>query len=195
MNKNDNKIKLFLIKNLLLESNLSDLEINKGIEIDHQNTLINSKDPVDKELFDKDIRYNSRLMSELYSDYFCLENTIRRQIKDVLEEKFGVDWWALKVPKGVKDEVIALKKREQDTVISVRGDNLLEYTHLGNLIDIINSNWADFSNMYRSQKAVERTLSDLSKVRNSVAHSCNLEKDEIIRFKLLIKDWLHRVQL
>ena len=50
-----------------------------------------------------------------------------------------------------------------------------------------------FSDTLRSQKAMQQILSQFNKVRNLVAHSCVLNDDEIIRFKLLVKDWF-RIQ-
>ncbi len=44
-----------------------------------------------------------------------------------------------------------------------------------------------------SQKAMQQILSQFNKIRNVVAHSRELNEDEITRFKLLVKDWF-RIQ-
>lgn len=54
-------------------------------------------------------------------------------------------------------------------------------------------NWSDFSDSIRSQKAMQVVLGQFNQIRNIIAHSCDLNEDEIIRLKLLIKAWL-RIQ-
>jgi hypothetical protein len=77
--------------------------------------------------------------------------------------------------------------------MSIRSEDPLCYTNFGELIDILNANWADFSDTLRSQKAMQQILSQFNQIRNIIAHSCDLNEDEITRCKLLVKDWL-RIQ-
>ena len=58
---------------------------------------------------------------------------------------------------------------------------------------MIESNWQLFADKIRSQKAMQQTLSQFNKTRNLIAHSCELDKDEVIRLELLVKDW-QRIQ-
>jgi hypothetical protein len=187
----EDKLMLFGMKNLLLEKNLEKLE-KDGIDIGHTSTL--KKDElVDTELFELDILKRAKKMADFYILYFSLENSVRKLIKDVLNERYGEDWWDLKVPEGVKNHVIKIQKEEKDSAMSIRSDDPLDYTNFGELIDIFSANWKDFSDILRSQKSVQETLSPLNKIRNVIAHSCDLNDDEILRLKLLIKDWL-RIQ-
>ncbi len=182
---------LFGMKNLILENSLDKLE-RTGTDLGHIKTL--KKDElVDTELFEHEILKKARKMADFYVLYFSLENSVRKLIKDVLTEKYGEDWWKNKVPKGVQDNVEDVKKDEKDSAMSIRSDDPLDYTNFGELIGIFSANWQDFSGILRSQKAVQDTLSPLNKIRNIIAHSCELNDDEILRFKLLIKDWL-RIQ-
>ena len=77
--------------------------------------------------------------------------------------------------------------------MSIRSEDPLMYTNFGELIDIFNANWIDFSDTLRSQKAMQQILGQFNQIRNVVAHSADLNEDEITRFKLLIKDWF-RIQ-
>lgn len=182
---------LFGMKNLILEKDLERLE-NQGIEIGHIKTL-KKDEVVDTDLFEHEILKRAKKMADFYVLYFSLENSVRKLIKDVLSEKYGNNWWDTKVPKGVKEKVIKIQKEEQDSAMSIRSEDLLDYTNFGELIDIFNLNWQDFADILRSQKSVQDTLSPLNRIRNVIAHSCELNDDEILRFKLLIKDWL-RIQ-
>ena len=189
-NSSNSQIKLFGMQNLLLESELKKLEV-EGIDIGHMNTLV-KKEVVDSDLFESDIRINAKRMADFYSTYYCLENTVRRLIRGTLSEKYGSNWWNLKVPDIIRTEVKKKQDHEKDSVMSIRSEDPLSYSNFGELIPIIESNWQDFSDKLRSKKAVAQTLSQFNQVRNVLAHSCSLNDDEIMRFNLLVRDWLRQ---
>lgn len=185
------KLKLFGMHNLLLESELQALEAG-GIQIEHTKTIIKAE-VVDVELFENDILQEARKMGNFYEIYYAVENSIRRLISERLEDKHGPTWWKTKVPAGVQAEVEKKQKDERETAMSIRSDDPLTYTNFGELIAVFDANWVDFSDTLRSQKAMRDVLSQFNKIRNVVAHSCALNEDEITRFKLLVKDWF-RIQ-
>lgn len=195
MNKNSevlDKLKLFSMKNLMLESDLITIE-KSGIEIGHMQTL-KKDEVVDLELFEFDIRKQARKMADFYVIYYALENSIRRLISETLKEKYGANWWNDKIPKDVQEEVRKRREKEKDSVISIRSDDHLTYTNFGELILIFEANWDDFSAIIRSKKAMKQILSQFNMLRNVIAHSCELNDDEITRLELLIKDWM-RIQM
>lgn len=191
MNNDMDKLKLFTMKNLLLETELAKLE-NSGIKIGHLQT-IEKDDVVDIELFETDIRTQAKKMADFYVLYYSVENTIRRLISERLNEKYGANWWEEKVPEDVKKGVRERQEKEKDSVISLRSEDPLYYTNFGELIDILNVNWDDFSDTIRSRTAMQQVLSQFNLLRNVIAHSCELNDDEIKRLELLVKDWL-RIQ-
>lgn len=184
-------IKLFGMQNLLLESELRKLE-ESGIQIEHTKTIQKSE-IVDVELFEADILQEAQRMADFYVIYYSLENSIRRLISERLSEKHGPTWWKDKVPEGVRNEVTKKQKEEMDSIMSIRSEDPLAYTNFGELISIFDANWKDFSDTLRSQKAMQLILAQFNKIRNTVAHSCELNDDEITRFKLSVKDWF-RIQ-
>lgn len=188
----EDQILIFNMKNLMLEGELARLE-RSGIEINHMKDVERRDELVDTDLFEHEILIKARKMADFYVLYYSLENSARKLITDVLSEKYGIDWWERKVPPRIQQNVQELQKKERDTAMSIRSEDNLSYVNFGELIDIFNSNWNEFAEILRSRKAVQDTLSNFSKVRNVVAHSCDLNDDEILRFKLLIKDWL-RIQ-
>ncbi|MGA2769026.1 MAG: Swt1 family HEPN domain-containing protein [Candidatus Bathyarchaeia archaeon] len=190
-NERNKQILVFGMKNLMLEGELAKLE-RSGIEIGHSQQM--KKDElVDTDLFELEILQKARKMADFYVLYFSMENSVRKLITDVLREKHGTDWWEKKVPVVIKDNVKKLQAKERETAMSIRSDDNLSYTNFGELTDIFNSNWNDFADILRSRKAVQDTLCQFNNIRNIIAHSCELDNDEIVRFKLLIKDWL-RIQ-
>jgi hypothetical protein len=184
-------LKLFGMHNLMLESELGRLEAS-GIQIEHTKT-IQKTEVVDVDLFESDILHIARKMADFYVLYYSLENSMRRLISERLTEKHGGNWWKEKVPGALQNEVERKQKEERDTTMSIRSEDPLSYTNFGELIAIFDSNWVDFSDTLRSQKAMQQILSQFNKIRNVVAHSCELNEDEITRFKLLVKDWF-RIQ-
>ena len=189
-NQSSDALKLFTMKNLLLETDLAKLE-NSGLEIGHIET-IKKDEIVDIELFESDIRAQARKMANFYVLYYCIENSIRRLISERLT-KYGGNWWDQKVPEGIRNEVKDKQSKEKETAFSIRSDDPLSYTNFGELIDILNSNFEDFSDIIRSKKAMQQVLSPFNSLRNVIAHSCELNDDEIKRVELLVKDWL-RIQ-
>jgi hypothetical protein len=186
-----NTLQLFSMRNLLVEAELIKLE-KSGISIGHTENLKKS-DVVDIELFETDIIHAAKRMADFYILYYSFENSIRRLISGRLEEKYGMNWWKSQVPEGVKGNVKDKQTKEKDTVMSIRSDDPLSYTNFGELIDILNKNWGDFSDLIRSQKAMQLILGQFNVIRNVIAHSCELNEDEILRLTLLVKDWL-RIQ-
>lgn len=184
-------VKLFGMHNLMLESDLQKLE-ESGFQIEHART-IQKAEIVDVELFEADILEEARRMADFYTIYYALENSIRRLISGRLSEKYAAAWWNDKVPEGVRKEVERKQKEEKDTAMSIRSEDPLAYTNFGELISIFDANWIDFSDTLRSQKAMQQILSQFNKIRNTVAHSCELNEDEVTRFKLSVKDWF-RIQ-
>jgi Swt1-like HEPN len=187
----EENIKLFGMQNLLLESELKKLE-ESGIQIEHAKT-IQRAEIVDVDLFEADIVAEARRMADFYAIYYAVENSIRRLISGRLSEKHGANWWKDKVLPNIQQEVEKKQKEERDTAMSIRSEDPLAYTNFGELIPIFGSNWVDFSDTLRSEKAMYQILSQFNKIRNTVAHSCELNDDEITRFKLLVKDWF-RIQ-
>lgn len=187
----EDRLLIFHMKNLMLERSLEELE-DSGIAIGHKGTIVR-EETVDTDLFEHEILNKAVRMADFYVLYFSMENSVRKLITDVLNERHGPNWWEEKVPEGVRAKVQEKQQQEMDTAMSIRSEDPLAYATFGELIDIFNANWNDFSDILRSKKSVQDTLSQFNRIRNIVAHSCELNDDEILRFKLLIKDWL-RIQ-
>jgi hypothetical protein len=184
-------LKIFGMQNFMLEAELARIE-RDGVEIGHSQT-IKKDDVVDTELFEADIIVQAKKMADFYVLYYSLENTIRRLISGRLQEQYAANWWEDKVPNGVKNSVADKQKKEKDTSMSIRSEEPFSYTNFGELIDILNSNWSEFSDTIRSQRAMQQVLTQFNLIRNVIAHSNELSEDEIVRLKLLIKDWF-RIQ-
>ncbi|MCH7561795.1 MAG: hypothetical protein IIC67_10610 [Thaumarchaeota archaeon] len=195
MNKKNSiadELDLFAMRNMRLEDSLIELE-NNGVEIGHINTL-EKEEIVDPELVDLDIRKAGKKTSEYFNIYYCMENTIRRMIKQTMEEKHGIDWWRnSNIPEGVKNSVSDNIKKEKDSLMTSRSlDDPLQFATLGELSSIILENWDDFSEQLKSKKAVSTILFQLNQIRVAVAHSNKLSEHDANRLEILVKDWQYQ---
>jgi hypothetical protein len=164
-----------------------------GLEIDHAKHLQENK-TVDVDVFEIEIRKKAKQMTSAYHVIFCLENSIRKLLRDRLIEKHGASWWDAGVPHPVKKKVAGRQKNEKNTPFSERSEDPMYYSDFSDLSKIIENNWDDFSDSFRSLESVTGTLEILNVLRRTVAHNGVLDEDETERLKMHIKDWI-RIQM
>lgn len=155
-----------------------------------RNTLAPKASPFLKHLrksFDFEISSAER-MADFYIANFCLENSIRRLIRETLS-KDNQDWWEQKVPPDIKEYVRERQNEERDTPMSKRSNEPLDYTTFGHLSTIIVANWSSFKDKIRSRDAMIEILAELNDLRAVIAHSCAMNERERTRLDLRVRDW------
>ena len=164
--------------------------------------MLRNNQPEDFELISRVIEadFNPRVwfdatnMSSVYTAFYCIENTIRNFIVERMSEIYGIDWWEKKIPKKIKESVIALKKKDETNKYhSSRSSVEIGYTMLGNLAQIIISNWDDFSDIIPSQAWITSRMEDLEMSRNIIMHTGILPPDEIERIQSIVRDLLRQI--
>jgi len=186
----DEEVRLSLYKSALIQSNLNKSRPDRGGD-----SIPGEDGKFEKELsvyigqFTAENRDSAGAMAVWYMLFYMLENDIRKFIRETLQEKGKEDWWEKCIPDPVKTEVALNRNREQDFGVSLRSEELLQYTTFGQLGDIIRFNWDVFGGILSSQKAVGRVLGTLNALRGPIAHCGVLAEDEVDRLKLSIKDW------
>ena len=185
-------IKEFVFNGMLVQDSLKSLEL-EGI------TVLNNCDeiPVHRVVeadFSPRIWNDARNMSSIYTALYCIENTIRSFIVERMSERYGIDWWHSKVPKKIKDDVVKLKEKEQkNKYYSNRSDAEIGYTMLGNLAQIIISNWDDFSDIIPNQAWLTSRMDDLEMSRNIIMHTGILPQIEIDRIDSIVRDLFRQI--
>jgi hypothetical protein len=120
MNKLD-KIKLFALANSLTEHQLDKIEAEHDLNLQRE-----PKQDVQKKdyylQFDLSFRKEAKQMSEHYEVFYCLEKSIRALISELMEEKFGENWWNQKVGEPIKNNVKANIKRDEDSGFTIRSE-------------------------------------------------------------------------
>lgn len=129
-------------------------------------------------------------MAEAYRWLFITENTLRELIREVFKSES--DWWSRRVPVDVKKEV--KKQKNRYPYDGEKRKDELEYTHLGQLKDIIISkgNWNNFlPYLKKKDKETFRVLIERAiPPRNSIGHCIGLVGDDYKRADMRFKDIL-----
>jgi hypothetical protein len=126
----------------------------------------------------------------------AFENGVRQFISRVLLDAFGANWWEL----GVSDKIrkFAESRRDEEEKTrwhGVRSDDLLGYTDLGQLANIIQNNFQYFEPYVKRSDWSTSVLSGVERSRNVIMHSGFLEMEDVERLGIFIRDWIKQVGL
>src|SRR5208283_5133502 len=149
-------IKLFGLNNLSIESDLPKIEQSHDIDLGHQQPDQNKRDQIYYPQFSQKLREEREAMSVHYSIFYCLENSIRKLISDRLTDEHGADWWKQPnvVPQNVVKNCEDNRRREIQSGITPRSENMIDYSNFGELGEILRCNWSVFSDTFRDLGAV-----------------------------------------
>ena len=73
--------------------------------------------------------------------------------------------------------------------MTLRSDDLIDYTTFGELGDIIRANEPIFGDTFKDLKAVSKVMFNLNTLRGPIAHCSPLAEDEVLRLQLSMWDW------
>lgn len=189
MTSASDRIRLFALNNLSIEAAVQRIERERDIDLGHRPPAERGLDETYYPQFEEKIRREAAEMSAHYRVFYCLENSIRSLISEILFEKHGAEWWNKTVPDQVKSHVAATRAKEIESGISIRSQDSIDYTTFGELGEIIKGNWADFSDIFQNIKALEKVIATLNVLRNPIAHCTPLAEDEVVRLHLSVRDW------
>src|SRR5262245_61793266 len=130
-------------------------------------------------------------MSEFYEVFYCLENSIRKLVEDIMAEADGAGWWDGQRVDGsrIRDPATSRRKKEIDSGITPRSDRLIDYTTFGELSQIITDNWDLFDPVFRSKTAVSNVSNQLNLLRGPIAHCNPTDELEQERLNLAVRTW------
>jgi hypothetical protein len=153
-------------------------------------------DALSFELFDEDLLKQARLMSNVYTAVSAFEISVRRFVKKVLIDTHGEDWWEKGVSEKIRKFVDARRADEEKVKWhGVRGDDLLSYTELGHLPQIMQQNWEYFDAYVPRVDWATALFSTLERSRNVIMHSGFLAMPDVERIGMHIRDWNKQVSL
>jgi hypothetical protein len=187
----DGLIRAFGMSGLQIASDMSQIEQTFGIDLGWARGRDRGRKAAEYEQFEAVLRSEASRMSEFYEIFYCLENSIRRLVSDIMFEAEGVDWWQSDRvdEKRIRDQVSPRRKKEVDNGITPRSDNLIDYTTFGELSHIITDNWELFEPVFNSKSAVSSVSNQLNLLRGPIAHCNPTDELEQDRLNLAVRSW------
>lgn len=129
------------------------------------------------------LEHESKVMSSAYFLLYQLENEIRRLIQTKLIEKYGRNLWESGISLDIRRR--AEHKKEQDQLSHF---DLIYYTDFGDLRRIIINNWDKFREIFDTQGGTLGRLEELEEIRNDIAHTRLLTKNNLQKLVMFHKD-------
>jgi hypothetical protein len=189
----DGIIRAFGMTGLQISASMSRIERQFGIELGHDAATPKNRKAAEYEQFEAALRAEAARMSEFYEVFYCLENSIRKLVADTLIESDGPDWWnGTRVDeKRIREPAAARRKREIDSGITPRSEQLIDYTTFGELSQLITDNWELFDPLFRSKTAVSNVSNQLNLLRGPIAHCNPIDELEQERLNLAVRTWFN----
>jgi hypothetical protein len=146
------------------------------------------------DLLDPDDIVTAQTMALVYVAVTAFERNARTFIRRVLMDEFGDDWWT----KGVSTKIRNFAQSRKDDEIKAkwhgdRGEDLLDYTEMGHLPDIIQQNWSIFEAHIPRVDWATSLFGAVERSRNVIMHSGVLSIEDAERVGMNIRDWARQV--
>lgn len=187
----DGLIRAFGMSGLQITTAMHEIEQNYNIELGHVKEQSKARRAAEYSQFEVDMRKDAARMSEFYEVFFCLENSIRKLVSNILVEAEGADWWnsARVDDERIRKKANSQQKKEIDSGIVPRSDNMIDYTTFGELSQLITDNWDLFDPIFNSKTAVSNVTNQLNLLRGPIAHCTSTDELEQDRLNLAVKTW------
>lgn len=187
----DGFIRAFGMSGLQITANLRHVENDFDLELGHVKAESKSRKSSQYKQFEADLRKDASRMSEFYEVFYCLENSMRQLVENVLIEAEGADWWeSSRVDEDrIRKKANSMRKKEVDSGITPRSDKMIDYTTFGELSQLITDNWDLFDPIFQSKTAVSNVTNQLNLLRGPIAHCTSTDELEQERLNLAVKTW------
>ena len=188
------QIRYFGLNNLAIESDIRRIEDEFSVDLGRNREVASgAEEEVYYPQFPERIRTEAADMALQYQVFYCLENSIRELIGDVLRAAEKSEWWEKSVPEGVRKSADQNRKREKAAGVTPRSDADIDYINFAELAEIIAANRVHFGDIFTDVRAAEDVLARLNTLRAPIAHCKKLAEDEKLRLKLSLADWFRQM--
>jgi len=146
------------------------------------------------ETLDESFVVAARHMAVVYMAIAAFENSVRKLITTVLLEKVGEKWWEQSVSSNIRKKVETRQQEEEKVKWHTqRGASPITYTDLGDLGNIIRNGWLHFEPHIPSVEWANSVLDVIERSRNVIMHSGYLNRVDVERVGINIRDWIKQV--
>lgn len=189
-------LKVFLMTAQLMEEDLDAIEQDLALDLGRQRNAPTGEASDYYPQIEHAFRTEAKEMAPHYEVFYSLERTIRTLVADSLEAADGAGWWSdpNRVLPKIKEDCEVRLKREEDTGVTLRSEDPLDFSTFGELGQIITTNWDVFGALFKSEKAVNRIMANLNTLRGPIAHCTLLAEDEVVRLRLSVRDWFRQME-
>jgi Swt1-like HEPN len=146
------------------------------------------------DLLDPDDVVSAQTMALVYVAVTAFERNARAFVRRVLIDEFGDDWWT----NGISTKIQKFAQSRKDDEIKTkwhgdRGEDLLDYTEMGHLPDIMQQNWSIFEAHIPRIDWATSLFGAIERSRNVIMHSGILSIEDAERVGMNIRDWARQV--
>ncbi len=137
---------------------------------------------------------NARANAVVYTAIAAFENSVRTLVVKTLMEKFKEEWWEKGASNGIRER--AQKRLEDEQLVrwhAQRGQDPINYTTFGDLKNVMQNNWDAFEDLIGSLPWASGIFDVVERSRNVIMHSGMLEREDIERLGVNIRDWVKQV--
>jgi hypothetical protein len=111
-----------------------------------------------------------------------------------LVEKFQEAWWEKGATPNIRERAQKRMDDEQNARWHAqRGQDPINYTTFGDLKNIMQNNWDAFEDLVGSLAWASGIFDVIERSRNVIMHSGKLEREDIERLGVNIRDWVKQV--
>ena len=137
---------------------------------------------------------NAKSMSVVYTAIAAFESSVRSLVTKTLVEKYKEEWWEKGASNGVRDRAQKRMEDEQNAKWHAqRGQDAINYTTFGDLKNIMQNNWDAFEDLIGNLAWASGIFEVIERSRNVIMHSGSLEREDIDRLGVNIRDWVKQV--
>lgn len=187
----DGLLRAFGMSGLQISTGLSQIEREFAVSLGHIKPDAIARRAAGYEQFEASLRTEAARMSEFYEVFYCLENSMRMLVADVMQEAEGGNWWSSERvdEKRIREPSEGRRKKEVDSGITPRSEALIDYTTFGELSQIITDNWDLFDPIFQSKTALSNVTNQLNLLRGPIAHCNPIDDLEQERLNLTVRTW------
>ncbi|MGA8839383.1 MAG: Swt1 family HEPN domain-containing protein [Candidatus Aquilonibacter sp.] len=135
----------------------------------------------------------AKRISVVYTAIAAFENQVRDLIIRTLLEVEGEAWWGTVSEKIRRRAETRQTEEQKHRFHTQRGESPINYTDMSDLGNIIRAKWTSFEPYFPSIEWVEAIFNDVERSRNVIMHSGTLDKGDIARLGIHIRDWVKQV--
>jgi hypothetical protein len=192
IDRTDTKVAGFVLKGQLAQTGIERLETapqRKGeLTFDDIALKVGLRD------LDPDAVDCATKMSAVYIAIASFENMVRDLISTRMLEVKKANWWEECVSAEIKKN--AQRKMDDEKRIrwhKSRGLSPVYFTEIGDLVSIIQQNWAVFEGIIQDVDWFRQIIKTIERSRNVIMHSGELSLDDMERIGVNIRDWIRQV--